>query len=79
MKHFLDVKISKAEWEKQTPEERDMFVKSMWDAMTPKQILQMVKMGKSILEDGVPTDSRTPLQDMARMVGVTINGTKNNS
>lgn len=77
MKSVLDIKISKEELENMTPQERDIFYSTILDAMTPKQLVQMVKIGKKVIVDDIKQRatkrSRTALRTLARSVNVTVN------
>ena len=78
--HALDIHISREELLAMTPEERNKFVETVLDAMTPEQQIQMALVGKRVIVDDIlqrtEGRSRTALRTIARAVNVTVNEAK---
>ena len=80
MIHILDIQISREELLTMTPSEQEKFINSIYDSMSPSQLLQMALIGERVIKDDIlqrtQGRSRTALRTMARAVNVTVNETK---
>lgn len=79
--HILDIEITRQEFDAKTPEEREKFIDTILNAMTPEQQMQMADIGKRVIMDDIlqrtESRSRTALRTMARAVHVTVNESGN--
>jgi len=79
--HALDIKISCEELDAMTVEEREKFISTIYESMTPRQKQQMALIGKRVIVDDVlqraTNRPRTALRTMARSVNVTVNEANN--
>ena len=77
MIHILNVQITREELSKMTSEQKEKFINTIYESMTPEQQTQMAHIGKRVIEDDIlqraAGRSRTALRTMARAVNVTVN------
>lgn len=75
----LEIKISADEWAAMAEKERELFINTIMESLTPEQKEKMAEIGRRAILDDVYNRthrrSRTALRTMAREVHVVVNET----